>query len=110
MSYSWFVFPTPADATCVLRHDTGGWTLTATPAVHASGRPGQVFTIPDATPQDNGAALLITAPKKVPIDLRGTLHVGAETYLKVDDFHLSTASVTLPRLVLNGDVLKQDVP
>jgi hypothetical protein len=107
--YLLYVFPTPADARCELRHDTAGWSLTATPAVHPSGRPGQVFTIPDTTPQDNGAALLITAPKKVPLELRAILHLGPETYLRCDDFHLADAMTSLPRLVVSGTVLKQDL-
>ncbi len=108
--FALYIFPTPLDATCVLRHDTAGWTLTAHPALHPTGRPGQVFDVPDGTPQDNGAALTITAPKKVPIDLRAVLHVGTETYLRCDDFHLQDSKTSLPRLVLDGTVLKQDVP
>lgn len=110
MSDKYYVFPDPLDATCVLVHDTGGWTLTAAPDLHPSGRPGQSFTIPLGTPQDNGARLTITAPKKVPENLRGVLHVAPLSTFSVDDFHLADATVTLPRLVLNGDVLKQDVP
>lgn len=103
--FQFFIFPTPPDATCVLRHDTAGWTLTAHPAVHPTGRPGQVFDIPDTTPQDNGSSLNIAAPKKVPVDLRGTLHLGTETYLRVDDFHLQDAHSALPRIVANGQFL-----
>lgn len=90
MSFALWVFPTPLDATCELRHDTGGWTLTAAPGVHPTGRPGQVFTIPDATPQANGCALTISAVKKDPLFQRGILIIGAETYLRMDDFHLAT--------------------
>lgn len=103
------IFPTPLDATCVLTHDTGGWTLTGVPAVHPSGRPGQSFTIPDNTPNGNGCQLSITAPKKVPLLLRGILTVGPEPYLRVDDFHLADANTTLPRLTVNGLFLAQDV-
>ena len=110
MIYEWFIFPTPPDAICELRHDTGGWTITAVPATHSSGRPGQKFVIPEATPNANGAQLQITAPKKVPLLLRGTLMLTTEVYLKVDDFHLADATVTLPRLVLDGHTLKQDIP
>ncbi len=107
MSQPFYIFPTPTDATCTLRHDTAGWTLTATPGMHPSGRPAQVFTIPDGTPQDNGAMLDISAPKFAPLQLRGVLHVGTETYLRVDDFHLNKATVALPRLVAQGKFLAQ---
>lgn len=110
MTHDWYIFPTPEDAHCELRHDTGGWTIVAVPAVHPSGRPGQKFVIPEATPNANGAQLSITAPKKVPLLLRGVLMLTTEAYLKVDDFHLADATVTLPRLVLDGHTLKQDVP
>lgn len=110
MSDKYYVFPDPLDATCVLAHDTGGWSLTAAPDTHPTGRLGQSFTIPLGTPQDNGARLTISAPKKVPIDLRGVLHVAPLSTLSVDDFHLADATVTLPRLVLDGHTLKQDVP
>lgn len=93
MSHDLWIFPTPENASCTLRHDTGGWTLTAVAGTHPSGRPGQLFTIPDGTPQDNGAALVITAIKKVPFDGRGTLHLGPETYLRMDDFHLTDEKV-----------------
>ena len=103
-----FIATDPIDANAELRHDTGGWTLTATPTTLSDGRPGQVFTIPDATPQDNGASLLITAAQRVPIDLRGVLHLGTPAaYLRVDDFHLQKATVTLPRLVANGKFIGQ---
>jgi hypothetical protein len=106
-----WIFPTPEDAVCVLRHDTAGWTLTAAPGISPSGRPGQAFVIgTNTTPQDNGALLTITAPKKVTLELRGTLHLGTETYLRCDDFHLQDAMVSLPRLVANGQFLAQDVP
>src|SRR5689334_8863187 len=101
------IFPTPLYAVCTLTHDTGGWSLTGTPDVDPSGRPGQSFTIPAGTPNANGAQLLITAPKKVPIQLRGVLMVEAQPYLKFDDFHLADASVTLPRLAVNGQFLVQ---
>lgn len=109
MSYEWAIAVDPLNAVCELRHDTGGWTITAVPTTLSDGRPGQKFVIPAATPNANGAQLQITAPKKVPILLRGVLMLTTEAYLKVDDFHLADATVTLPRLVLNGDVLKQDV-
>lgn len=94
MSDKYYVFPDPLDASCVLTHDTGGWTLTATPDVHPTGRPGQSFTIPAGTPQDNGAALTISAPKKTALPLRGLLHVAPLSTFSVDDFHLSDAKPT----------------
>lgn len=110
MSDKYYVFPDPLDANCVMQHDTGGWMLTAAPDLHPTGRPGQSFTIPAGTPQDNGARLTITAPKRTPLSLRGILHVAPLSAFAVDDFTLTTASATLPRLVLNGQHLKQDVP
>lgn len=104
------IFPTPLDATCTLTHDTGGWTLTGVPALHPSGRPGQAFTIPDSTPDQNGFQFTMTAPKKVFPVMRGILHLHPQPMLVFDDFHMLNATVTLPRLVLNGETLKQDVP
>ncbi len=106
-----FVFPTPLDAHAVLTHDTGGWTLTGVPDVHPTGRQGQSFTIPDATPDGNGAHLTITAPKKVPYQLRGILYLNLPTGpgLLVDDYPMTDAAVTLPRLQVNGQFLAQDV-
>jgi hypothetical protein len=101
------IFPNPLDATCELRHDTG-WVVMGTPAVHSSGRKGQRFTIPAGTPQDNGCQLTITAIKKVPVVLRGILTVEPESYLRVDDFTLQDATVTLPRLVVSGQFLAQE--
>jgi hypothetical protein len=109
MNQFW-IFPSPDDATCTLRHDTAGWTLTAVPGTHPGGRTGQVFTIPAGTAQDNGAMLDIQAPTYAPFQGRGTLHLGTETYLRMDDFHLNKSTVTLPRLVLDGHTIKQDVP
>lgn len=101
-----YIFPTPDTATCILRHDIG-WTLTAIPAVHPSGRPGQVFDIPASTPQDNGCSLEISAQGYHPLTVRSVLHIGPETYLRTDDFHLTKATVTLPRLVANGQFLEK---
>ncbi len=106
-----YIFPTPPEAICVLRHDTAGWTLTAHPATHPSGRQGQAFDIPDGTPNANGCALNITASKKVPIDQRGTLFLAGlpdGAGLLMDDFHLQDAKGSLPRLVAQGQFLVQE--
>ena len=101
-----FIFPMPLDAICELRHDTAGWTLTAAPAVHPEGRPGQAFTIPDATPNANGVALTISAKGYHPLLLRGVLLLNPPS-LQMDDFHL-TKGASLPRLVQNGGFFAQE--
>ena len=104
------IYPTPLDARCELTHDTGGWTVIGMPALGPGGRPGQAFAIPHGTPDLNASQLHITAVKFLPLLQRGILSLHPEPSLRMDDFHLNPATVTLPRLVLNGDVLKQDIP
>lgn len=113
------IFPTPIDARCELFHDTAGWSLVGAPAVHPTGRIGQGFDIPDGTSQGHGAKLIVTAPHKVPIVQRGILFLnihgfaypwtpGQTAAFTADDFTLSDANVTLPRLVPQGQFLVQE--
>ncbi len=121
MSYQLFVFPTPPDAHCELAHDTGGWNLTAVGGVNPDGVAGQVFIIPETTPNGNGAWLTITAKGKSPVKQHGFVFLNdhhlpwpwpatQQAAWSGDIFELITAAVTMPRLVLDGHTLKQDVP
>lgn len=83
------IFPTPLDAHCELTPDPTGLPIVGHPATHESGRPGQGFTLPADLPSGNGAQLLITAPKKVPLLQRGILWIASGPYLQMDDFHLA---------------------
>ncbi len=67
------IFPNPVDAHCELSHDTGGWTVIATPTTHSSGTPAQVFTIPDGTTNGHGAWLRVTYTGKNPVSQHGFL-------------------------------------
>lgn len=120
MSYELIVFPTPADAHCVLQTDPG-LTIEGHPATHPSGRPGIGFTIPADHPNGNGAQITITAPEKVSLVQRGILFLAREGFaypwtpgqtaaFAADDFHLMDGNSTLPRLVVSGNVFAQQVP
>ena len=120
MSYSLIIFPTPLDAHCELRHDSG-FTVVGVPALHPTGRPGQAFAIPDGTPNGHGARIVITAPKKVSLDQRGIVYLnmpgfaypwtpGQTAAFAADDFVLQASHTTLPPLVVQGQFLAQDVP
>lgn len=85
-----FIFPTPENATALLRHDKG-WAVKGMTDTHPTGRPGQSFTIPGDTPNGWGAEITIAAEKKVPLRMRGILMFGENelAYLLVDDFQLA---------------------
>lgn len=57
-----FMFPTPANPQGVLVHDALGphRPIQGVPDTHFSGRPGQSYTLPDDTPNGNGASLTST--------------------------------------------------
>jgi len=112
MPTPFYIFPTPLDARCELTPD-GGPTIVAVAGTHPSGRPGQIFDIPDTTPQGHGAALSIIADGKVPISVRGILWITRPNFpwttgLMIDDFHMTDANIVLPRLVAVGEFLQQD--
>lgn len=120
MSYRLLFFPTPLDAHCELRHDSG-LIIGGVAAVHPSGRLGQAFMIPDGTPNGHGAKLLITAPKKVPLEQRGIVYLndgqllypwsdGQTAAFAADDFALADAPSGLPKLAIEGKFLVQAVP
>jgi hypothetical protein len=90
MPHSYFIFPTPENATCQLISDTG-WSGVSVPGTHPSGRQGQELTIPDSVPNLNGAELRITAEGFYALNLRGILYFDPSnlTYLMCDDFHLN---------------------
>lgn len=114
------IFPSPLDAHCELQHDMG-WSVVGVPALHPSGRPGQKFAIPPGTVNEWGSQFTMTSKGMAFPAQRGRLflkdgHIpwpfgDAETAAFVpDDFQMIKASVTLPRLVVNGQFLAQDVP
>ena len=120
MAYLLIIFPTPADALCVLRHDADGLAVIAVPMTHPSGRPGQGFVLPDGLPNGHGATLTISAPHYTTLVQRGIVFLndglaypwtpGQTAAFAADDFHLPAASVALPRLILNGQYLAQETP
>jgi hypothetical protein len=72
-------------------HDSG-YSTVAIPAMHPSGRTGQVFEIPDEVEENQGCAVQIFADGKVSLNLRGILVFDDEfAYLSVDDFTLEDA-------------------
>ena len=109
---SWYLFP-PPDAICLATHDTAGWTLQAHPATHPNGAACQVFDVPPATPDSNGCQLRITTTTgKLLYELHGVLYLQLPTGagLLVDVYPLPPAqTVVLPRLVVNGQFLAQDI-
>lgn len=114
---AWFILPPDAQVdSAEAHHDTGGWTLTSTKRQ----RPGTgidwlVFDVPDGTPDKNGCWLTIFDAKHKPIyQLHGVLMLHEMTdsaMLGVDIFPKPPLqTVTMPRLVLDGHTLKQDIP
>lgn len=118
MSYQLIIFPDPINATCTLRTDAGD-VFTGVAAVHPSGRAGQGFLLPDTTANQNGALLTIAAPTKVTLTQRGILFLrdgiaypwttGQTAAFSSDDFRLVSANTTLPRLVVQGEFLAQEI-
>lgn len=108
----WYFFP-PTGATCVAKHDTSGWTLTAHPATHpANGAPCQAFDMPADTPDQNGCGLTMTDAKgRLLYSLHGVLylHLPTGAGLVVDVYPTPPASSALTKLVAVGQVLAQDV-
>ena len=99
MPYSFVIYPTPVDATVTLTPDSGG-SSTGTPYTHSSGRQGQVCTVDDGTPDQQGATLDVSAPNYLPERLRGFLILDAETdvaRLQVDDVVLELAASEVPK-------------
>lgn len=97
--------------TGTLTHDTGGWTLQSHPGTHPSGRPAIVFDVPDTTPDGNGCHFTLTQKGREILNLRGVLYLHLPTGAGIvfDDWTNLKTTVTLPRLVLDGHTLKQDV-
>lgn len=118
MPYQLIIFPDPINSTCTLRTDAGA-VVVGESATHPSGRVGQGFLLPDGTANQNGAELTITAPSKVPVIQRGILFLrdglaypwtpGQTAAFCADDFHLSSANKALPRLVVQGEFLAQEI-
>ena len=84
-----FWFPTPADVPVTLTPDPTGTVIPGVPDTHSTGRPGISFTIPDATPDSNGAVLRAGNGYQ-PAEMRGILILnGVDSFLRVDDVHYS---------------------
>ncbi len=106
-----FYFPSPAEVGNVLTltPDDTQQPILAVVDTHPTGRVGVSFTIPSDVPNSHGAAL--KAPGWVPEQIRGILILnGVDSFLRVDDVHYQKKGGTLPRLVVNGQFLAQDVP
>jgi len=83
-----FIFTDPVEASATLTLDNGT-ELQAIPDLHPSGRWGKSFTIPEGSPNGNGAKLSITADGKVPVNQRGIVWINSESSVfQVDDFYL----------------------
>ncbi len=109
MSDRLILYPTPLDAIYELHHDQG-WKALGTPYVHSDGRRGQACAIPDGTPNGWGCRRIVSAPGKVTSDERGLLMLtDAGAAFFSDDVMLQDASRPLPRLVVRGQFLAQDV-
>jgi hypothetical protein len=106
-----FVAPSPPETTGTIAHDTGGWTLESHPGTHPSGRDGIVFDVPDGTPDGNGCTFTLHQKGRDLITLRGILylHLPTGAGLVFDDWTHLKSTVTLPRLVAQGQFLAQDV-
>ena len=108
--HAWYLFPVEG-AHCVATHDTAGWVLTAHPGTHpANVAPCQVFDVPAGTPDGNGCHLQISdATGRLLYDLHGVLYLTLPTGVGLlVDVYPKVASVTLPRLVVNGQFLATD--
>jgi hypothetical protein len=92
-----FIFPEPLDSACVLTLDNGN-TIIGVSDVHSSGRKGQSFTLPENSPNGNGALLRISKDKKVILVQRGILYtfdslVHPDAMLTADDFRLQDEKI-----------------
>ena len=113
-----YVMPDPyAGATCLLQPDSLTTPIIGIPDTHPSGgAPCYRFDIPDTVPDENGAWLWITWEKSlnlVPYALHGlldTITPGARSGFEADIFRGVKGGGMLPRLVVTGGVLKQDIP
>lgn len=106
-----YVFPTPIDTICTLAHDIAGWTLTSHPGTHpANGAKAQVFDLPDGTPDGNGATLTIPG-QKGSTAYHGVLylHLPTGAGLVIDVFPPVASGASLPRLIVQGQFLAQDL-
>lgn len=96
------IFPTPLDARCQLQHDSG-FSVDGVADKHPNGRAGQSFSIPDSTPNGWGTRIVISAPDKITLSLRGLLyeHGPAEYLFYADDFVLvDKPAVVVPPVVV----------
>jgi hypothetical protein len=91
MPYSVIVYPDPLAARVVLTPDYSGVGATGTPYTHTDGRQGQICTLPDDVPDEQGAAMDVTLDGYVPMRVRGFLKLNPATKvarLQVDDYNL----------------------
>lgn len=99
-----FVGPVTAMASCALDNGT---LIIGHPVVHPSGRRGIGFTIPDGSPNGNGARIVLSSIGKVSINQRGILWLNDGTVefpwtpnqtaaFETDDFYLQDVYVPPP--------------
>jgi len=89
MPHKFQIFPDPLEAYCLLKHD-GGFVGSGVRNVDPSGRQGQVITIPDGVPDENGAELTVEMAGYVGMNVRGFLILRSDgvARLQVDDYNL----------------------
>lgn len=91
MPFAFVLYPTPLDAHVTLKPDSGG-AVAGIPYSDASGRPGQLCTVADGVPSNQGAELNLEAPGYVALRLRGFLQLkDGIARLQVDDYTLPAA-------------------
>jgi len=108
MSYELIIFTDPKEVKGFLQND-GNLKVTAHSAVHSTGREGIGFTIPDDTPNLNGARVILEASGKVSINQKGILILrtqdmenrypwgaGQTAAIAMDDFTLQNKVVSPP--------------
>jgi hypothetical protein len=122
MSYELIIFPNPLNSEGILELGNGV-KLNSHPATHETGRKGIGFTIPDNSPNGNGAGLTLFANGRITITQRAVLWLrtndnyypwmgNQQAAFAIDDFTLPLAPVAPPVLHPNppmGDVKPIDV-
>ncbi len=106
MPYELIIFTTPQNAQGVLQLDNG-ISLNSHPAIHESGRPGIGFSIPNGSPNGNGARLTLSAPEFITIQQRAILWLrtndgyypwigSQQAAFAIDDFTLPVKTNPIP--------------
>jgi len=94
MPYAFVLYPMPLDAHVTLKPDSAG-AIEGIAYSDASGRAGQLCTVADSVPNQQGAELNLEAPGYLPLRVRGflVLQKDGAARLQVDDYTLSPVPV-----------------